>query len=148
MTARVAAITVALALAGCVSWQPDHSAKATLFHVLPSSGNDVVMWVVDETGLVAAVREAARVQPGALDASAEARPDVKEIDVRWFGGVCHHGPTVTLTGSSGALHVTVQPDVGPGPLFGMCPGAGVDYGVTLTLSEAVAQDAIELDTVR
>lgn len=139
-------IVLAVLIAGCVAWQPDHAENATLFQVIPRTDNGIVMWVVDETGLVLAASEAPRASVD--DVSVEARPDLNEIVVRWFGGVCHHGPTVTLTGSPESLHITVQPDAGPGPSFGACPAVGVFYGVTLTLSDPVVHEAIDVREIR
>jgi hypothetical protein len=142
---RTAFMAVALVVAACVPWLPDHSPNSTLFQVEPRTGNDVVMWVVDETGLVTSAREADREPTQALEANA--RFELKEIDVRWLGGVCRHGPTVTLTGSFDALHIIVQPDGGP-ETFLACPAVGVFYGVTLTLSEPVGQEAIDVQEIR
>jgi hypothetical protein len=136
-------------MAACVPWQPDHSPDSTLFQVEPRTGNDVVMWVVDETGLVTSARDAEPLAPQAPrnvnmgEPAADARPDLLEIDVRWFGGVCNHGPTVTLTGSSDLLFIVVEPDAGPETMLA-CPAVGVFYGVTLTISEPVSQNAIRV----
>lgn len=109
------------------------------------------VWVFDNSGLVTGARRWE--DPGqamsAANQVAVASPESSEVAVGWVGGICYHGPTVTVDGPNDGLIFTVRPDEGTGPRPGTgCPDIGVFFGVVLTLSAPVTQEHVAVEVVR
>ncbi|MEA2677464.1 MAG: hypothetical protein QOJ81_1605 [Chloroflexota bacterium] len=109
-----------------------------------------IVWVIDNSGLVSSARRwhDAALGFGGEHVIAAANPDSSEVAAAWLGGVCYHGPTLTVDGSSDGLDMTVRPHEGEGPPDGFCNFLGVTYGVVLSLSAPVAQDNVSVDLVQ
>jgi hypothetical protein len=109
---------------------------------------DFAALVFDSTGLVTGGRYLDRGDGPWPGETAIARPERSEIDIAWTGGACSHRPTVTLSGTSAALHIGVDnpPDPNFLPFLPIaCPAVGLPAGVTLSLREAVAPAAVDLE---
>lgn len=124
------------------------AAAPSLTVPVPEHGEFVIN-VFDSSGLVTAARVPVRDTPQGLDAEVTADPANNELTLRWLGGVCHFGPAVTVSGIAAELHVLLEPDAGPGlPFFASCPAAGFFFGLTLTLTEPVQQEAVSVEVDR
>jgi len=124
----------------------DLFAATPSFAVAVPDHQEFTINVFDRSGLVTAARAPVRSTRQSLDAEATADPANHELTLRWFGGVCHFGPAVTVSGTAAALHLLLEPDAGPGlPFFASCPAAGLEFGLTLTLAEPVEQDAVSVE---
>ena len=112
----------------------------------PGGHRDFTLRVVDLSGLVTAARDADTFPPATADAQATIGPGNNDLTIRWIGGACHFAPTVTVSGTTESLHLLLEPDAGPGlPFFASCPAVGILFGVTITLTMPVEQDAITLE---
>jgi hypothetical protein len=108
-------------------------------------GDNFTVLVFDTSGLITGGRQFRTIDGPHPGGSAAARPDRSEIDVAWIGGACTHRPTVTIAGTAQSLLITVdnvQDELLP---FQGCPSIGLPFGVTLSLSAPVAQEAITLE---
>jgi len=79
------------------------------------------------------------------------RPERNELEIAWIGGACSHRPTVTLSGTSAALHIEVDnpPDPNFLPFLPIaCPAVGLPAGVTLSLREPIAPAAVAFEISR
>jgi len=127
----------------------DPFAAAPSFTVAVPDHEDFKMNVFDRSGLVTAARAPLRSTQQGLDAEVTADPANNELTLRWLGGVCHFGPAITVSGTAAALHLLLEPDAGPGlPFFASCPAAALLFGLTLTLTEPVEQDAVSVEVTR
>lgn len=144
---RLAVVLVAtLAMPiGCAS-EP----APTLEVQLTSPGGDAyTLRVYDESGLVTAGQSAEWRRTGPSD-SVIAFPETRQLEVGWLGGACHHAPTLTVIGSTSHLSLTVTNPDDPNwlPFLPIgCPSVGVPLTVTLTLTEPVEQDAVDIEVV-
>ena len=112
---------------------------------------NIVVNVRDQTGLVVGARKLQQAGPGGArpESVADARPDDRQIDVEWLGGVCRFGPTVTVTGDAQTLLVTIDPTAGGQLPPGIgCSDIGAFYGVTLDLNTPIEQQAIEVEALQ
>ncbi|MDL2335206.1 MAG: hypothetical protein QFC55_04150 [Chloroflexota bacterium] len=103
--------------------------------------------VFDSTQLVSGGRQLPFNNADNFGDSATAHPERNEIDITWMGGACTHHPTVTLAGTADALTIQVAtPNDGAAfPFLPMsCAAIGLFMGVTLSLRETVAQQAIDV----
>jgi hypothetical protein len=103
-----------------------------------------VLKVTDNTGLICAVGAArlGPVMPG--EYAAEALPDERLINIRWFGGACD-ASTLNLTGSAEHLRMVLIVHQGMSiPPGSDCPAVGVFHGVSLALIQPVQQEAVLL----
>lgn len=138
----IAPLVLALLAAGCEALPPGNVLETPAGHDL----GDFTLRVVDQSSLVVSIRSERFDPPIARDAEARAFPERRELEVGWLGGACHFRPTLTVAGTAEALHLTLEPDAGPGlPFFASCPAVGIFFGLTLTLSVPVDQAAITLE---
>jgi hypothetical protein len=140
---RAIAYLALLVVAGCGFGGPHPTI------VIPMGTNafgDYATFVYDETGLVTSGQ--VLVRPPAADVEGVvAVPERSQLEIRWLGGACAHRPTVHLTGNANALSIVVanpaDPQLLPGPVA--CPAVGIRFGITLSLSMPVQQDAVSID---
>jgi hypothetical protein len=147
MNSRLLAISaLAAAVTACGSLFPP--AERVFDAAIPEL-SDFTLRVVDESGLVVSMRSMRFDPPlNGVDAEARAFPDRNELQVGWIGGMCNHRPTLTVTGSSGALHLNLEVNAGPGPSpFTACSATGYYFGMTVALNQPVQQDSITLVVV-
>jgi hypothetical protein len=99
--------------------------------------------VFDSSGLVIGGRDVNR-SPYPFGETARAHPETSEIELVWIGGACTHRPTLTVSGTTDALHLTVDsPSDSTIPFVEIaCPLIGLPFGITLELSQPVEQQAI------
>lgn len=147
-------IAAVLLISGCASNAtiPTLGVEPGTFAVDVSSERGVfTIWVTDHTGLVVGARkllEAGRMNQ-ASDVTAVAAPETNEVAVGWIGGVCYHGPTITIDRAETGLMIVVRPDEGSGPGLGKgCIDLGLYYGVVLTLTEPVEQSDLTVQLAR
>jgi hypothetical protein len=110
----------------------------------------IAAYVHDDAGVVLAVAKAETPPPFGRDHD-EAVTDVgtSSMLVTWLGGACRFGPTVTLTGDSEELIVTIQPEAGEGLPQGLdCNAIGLFFAIKLTLARPVDQQAVTVRVVR
>jgi hypothetical protein len=144
-----------LLVVGCGSEpEPSVPAAGNVFRVELSQqrGGMIAAFVHDDVGVVIDAQRIDPAQnPGGAGDGAIADPDSSSLLVSWIGGVCHFGPTVTLSGAGGRLVVRLRPDADEGhagPPVGACDDIGMFFGVRLILATPVGQDAIDFRVVR
>jgi hypothetical protein len=138
---------------GCTVHLPSQ-ADFTVQYVGPPG--EFSIGIDDDSGLVADAVQAPREDLTSNEAVVLADPESHELVVTWVGGACAHNPRIEVSGSVDALSVVLFPDadnsiqIDPPP--GMpeleCPAVGLFFGVTLSLRESVAQEAIDFEVVR
>lgn len=143
-TLRIGILAIALAASACA-----FSRAPTLAVPLDMDWEgDFAVLVFDSTGLVTGGRQlelGAGPWPGG---AAIARPEMSEIDIAWTGGACSHRPTVTVSGTSDALLIAVANPEDPNflPFLPVgCPAIGLPAGITLSLSQPILPDAVDLE---
>ena len=150
--ARYAAVLVASFVAACgAEVAPTVAPTPGVYEVDASNQSGTfTIWVLDNSGLVTGARRwvdgGRSIREG--NSVIIASPESSEIAVGWIGGVCYHGPTVTVDGPGDAAHITIRPDEGVGPPGGACIDLGAFFGVVLNLSSPVQQDAVSVQVVR
>jgi hypothetical protein len=156
---RLAAVLIIAAITACSSTPPSPEPsspelpQANALDVLASQGRfgAIVIHVRDESGLADAAGKLENAQGvlGSADVAAVADPVDNNLAISWVGGVCRFGPTVTLTGTQGLLHVRVNPDAGKGLPPGVaCDAIGVFYGITLHLTVPIEQENVRVELLR
>lgn len=120
--------------------------------IVPLPENDFgefELWVYEELGLVTGGRANPEARQGSADFEVTAHPERNELDVAWIGGACAHRPTLSVTGGQDALRLELRPAPIEWSLTPLdCPAVGLLFGVTLTLSAPVEQDAVTAVEVR
>ena len=106
---------------------------------LDRDGHPVTLQVIDDAGLVTAVRAGA---DGAPDSAADLpavwhpRGKLTELGVAWLSGTCSQHPVLRLSGN--ALQLTIDEGPGASP----CTLMGINNLVTLSLNSVVDASAI------
>jgi len=149
----LAILIIALLLAGCGAEPgPSIPAAGDVFRVelREEHFGTIAAYVHDDAGIVLAVASADAPPPFGRDDD-EAVTDVatSSLLVTWLGGACRFGPTLTLTGDSQELIVTIQPEAGEGlPQGILCNDIGLFFAINLTLIKPVDQQAVTLRVLR
>lgn len=143
MQRRLAAmLALAALLQACASVAPDFTVP------LGDQGfGDHQVDVFDPTGLVTGAK-AEMLPPGDPHGEVVAHPDRMELQIGWLGGACSHRPTIQIGGTAAALRITITNPNDPQPIPFLpiaCPAVGIPMGVTLTLTQPVEQDAVEVE---
>ena len=139
---RRLALTVALVAASCgVAIPPPTLA-------VPLGTNDFgeyALLVYDDSGLVTG--GLAEALPAFGTSGIVASPERQELHVAWTGGACSHRPTLRVSGTSASLRLEVANPMDPQLPFVpiSCPAVGIPFGLTLSLSEPVGEDAVTLE---
>jgi hypothetical protein len=147
MRALVAALCLAI-VAGCSAG--GSPLPPTLSVPLPSNEwGDFTLAVYDETGLVLDGRAGDQSLGGASPASVTASPDRSELVISWTGGACSHRPIIRLTGDATDLQLVIVPTPAEFSLVPVsCPAVGILSSATLTLSQPVEQDLVDITEQR
>ena len=151
----IRALIVVLLVVGCgAEPEPSIPAPGNVFRIelYRQASGVIAAYIHDDVGLVTDVQRIDPAQdPRGAEDGAIADPDSSSLRVSWIGGVCHFGPTLTLSGGEGRLVVRLRPDADEGhagPPLGACDDIGVFFGVRLILATPVGQDAIDFRVVR
>lgn len=112
---------------------------------IPLRDGEWTLYVFDTTGLVQSGTPV-DYRPGSAASEGVAMPEPMELEIRWVGGACSHGPTLKVAGDSTdlRLELRVAPPEWRLP-FLSCPAVGVPLGVELSLRAPVARHAIHLE---
>ena len=84
-------------------------------------------------------------QPGLGRDGVVALPERQELEIGWTGGACAHRPTLHVTGDPASLRLVISNPPEPQLPFVSCPAVGISLAVTLSVSQPVAQGAVEFD---
>lgn len=107
---------------------------------------DFAIGVYDHSGLVI---DARLVEDERGDDDVIARPETRELVIRWTGGACADSPRIDIDGTPTNLGIALRPSMDHSlRLFVACPAVGIPFAVSLSLTEAVAQTDVRLTVVR
>jgi hypothetical protein len=138
------ALVIVIAAACTAAVPPTHSIPLP-----PSEWGEFTLAVYDSTGLVLDGRSLGPGGDGSPEAAVVARPDEREVDVRWIGGACAHRPILSVRGAADDLRLEIVPEPAESGLAPVsCPAVGIFMGVTLTLGQPVEQRAVTLTETR
>ena len=140
MSSTMRAAILSLALVACTPFV----APSLVVPLGTNDWGDFALLVYDDSGLVTSGRAAER-RPSMASDEVIALPERQELDIGWTGGACSHRPTLQLSGDSSALRLVIRNPNDEKLLPVSCPAVGIPLWVTLSLSEAVAQDALALE---
>lgn len=127
-------------LLASVEWS---SPRPTTTVGLTVDQQEYMLRIFDDTGLVTSVEQDSF---GLEDPAApgEARATGNTVKLAWIGGPCSLEPTLGLAGRADRLLLLLEPDAGLGTA-GDCEAIALQFGVKLTVSEPVTQDALYLE---
>ena len=149
ISVKASLVVCLFVIAGCAAGELPYPPNMTI--PLPENEwGKFALLVYDESGLVTAGESAGANVNGAEPTSVTAEPEHRQLVVSWTGGACSHQPYLRLRGNAQNLDLVIAPapvEISLTPAI-QCPAVGILETVTLTLSEPVAQAAVEITEIR